>query len=216
MIIPAYVLDDFKKLAAPGNRRVRRALCARVERLTIPADAHPEHERCQSAVRNSIQLAEDSALALRRASCDFVIPAIALLDSPDLAKFAGRVSDSGAGRWTITAAIDESVPAPVLSAALYERFSSRGEDGFAEKVLCTLRYGFGGHEENAATLWPARARSSPVRTRLRPSGLCSSQSLKPTTGPTRTRKAVGGRKMLTFSSQRTGCWHNPEPKEDSG
>ncbi len=78
------------------------------------------------------------------------LAAISLLDSPDLAKFAGRVSDSGEGRWTIAAAIDESVPAPVLSAALYERFSSRGEDDFAEKVLSALRYQFGGHNEKAA------------------------------------------------------------------
>jgi 6-phosphogluconate dehydrogenase len=78
------------------------------------------------------------------------LAAIALLDSGDLAKFAGRVSDSGEGRWTIMAAIDESVPAPVLSAALYERFSSRGMDDFAEKVLSALRYQFGGHEEKAA------------------------------------------------------------------
>jgi 6-phosphogluconate dehydrogenase len=78
------------------------------------------------------------------------LTATALLDSPDLAKFAGRVSDSGEGRWTIAAAIDESVPAPVLSAALYERFSSRGEGDFADKVLSALRYQFGGHEEKAA------------------------------------------------------------------
>jgi 6-phosphogluconate dehydrogenase len=79
------------------------------------------------------------------------LAAAALLDSPDLAKFAGRVSDSGEGRWTIAAAVDESVPAPVLSAALYERFSSRGEADFADKMLSALRYQFGGHEEKAAT-----------------------------------------------------------------
>ena len=78
------------------------------------------------------------------------LAAVSLLDSPDLAKFAGRVSDSGEGRWTIKAAIDESVPAPVLSAALYERFSSRGEDDFAEKVLSALRFQFGGHKEKTA------------------------------------------------------------------
>jgi 6-phosphogluconate dehydrogenase len=77
------------------------------------------------------------------------LAAISLLDSPDLAKYAGRVSDSGEGRWTIKAAIDESVPAPVLSAALYERFSSRGEDDFAEKVLSALRFQFGGHQEKS-------------------------------------------------------------------
>jgi 6-phosphogluconate dehydrogenase len=78
------------------------------------------------------------------------LAAIALLDSPDLAKFTGRVSDSGEGRWTIAAAIDESVPAPVLSAALYERFSSRGEADFADKLLSALRYQFGGHKEKDA------------------------------------------------------------------
>ena len=75
------------------------------------------------------------------------LAATSLLDCPDLSKFAGRVSDSGEGRWTLKAAIDESIPAPVLSAALFERFSSRGQDDFADKVLSALRYEFGGHEE---------------------------------------------------------------------
>ena len=78
------------------------------------------------------------------------LAATSLLAGPDLAKFAGQVSDSGEGRWTIKAAIDESVPAPVLSAALYERFSSRGEDDFADKLLSALRFGFGGHKEKSA------------------------------------------------------------------
>ena len=78
------------------------------------------------------------------------LTAISLLETPDLAKFTGHVSDSGEGRWTIRAAIDESVPAPVLSAALYTRFSSRGEADFADKVLSALRYQFGGHMEKAA------------------------------------------------------------------
>jgi 6-phosphogluconate dehydrogenase len=75
------------------------------------------------------------------------LAAIALLKSPNLTHFAGRVSDSGEGRWTVIAAIDEVVPVPVLSAALYERFNSRGEADFANKVLSALRYEFGGHEE---------------------------------------------------------------------
>ncbi|GAB1545370.1 decarboxylating 6-phosphogluconate dehydrogenase [Scytonema sp. NUACC21] len=75
------------------------------------------------------------------------LTAIALLEQPDLAKFAGRVSDSGEGRWTINAAIDTGTPAPVLSAALYQRFTSRGEDEFADKVLSAMRYQFGGHVE---------------------------------------------------------------------
>jgi len=80
------------------------------------------------------------------------LSAIALLDDPQLAKFAGRVSDSGEGRWTITAAIDEGTPAPVLSAALYQRFSSRGEDEFASKLLSAMRYQFGGHIEEHAEI----------------------------------------------------------------
>ncbi len=75
------------------------------------------------------------------------LAATSLLESPDLSKFAGRVSDSGEGRWTVKAAIDESVPAPVLSAALFDRFSSRGEADFGDKLLSALRYEFGGHQE---------------------------------------------------------------------
>jgi 6-phosphogluconate dehydrogenase len=73
----------------------------------------------------------------------------ALQRDPDLSKFAGRVSDSGEGRWTIKAAIDEAVPAPVLTCALYERFSSRGEADFADKLLSAMRYQFGGHLEKS-------------------------------------------------------------------
>lgn len=75
------------------------------------------------------------------------LTAIALLEKPDLAGFSGRVSDSGEGRWTIMAAIEEGAPAPVLSTALYQRFSSRGEDEFAAKLLSAMRYQFGGHVE---------------------------------------------------------------------
>jgi 6-phosphogluconate dehydrogenase len=75
------------------------------------------------------------------------LTAHALLKGPDLANFGGRVSDSGEGRWTIHAAIDEAVPVPVLSAALYERFSSRGENEFANKLLSAMRFEFGGHLE---------------------------------------------------------------------
>src|SRR5438445_2120378 len=77
------------------------------------------------------------------------LTANALLEDPSLARFEGRVSDSGEGRWTIKAAIDEAVPTPVLTAALYERFSSRGESDFGNKVLSAMRYGFGGHHEQA-------------------------------------------------------------------
>lgn len=79
------------------------------------------------------------------------LTAIALLKSADLEKFTGRVSDSGEGRWTIAAAIDEAVPVPVLSAALFERFSSRGENDFADRILSAMRFQFGGHEEIATS-----------------------------------------------------------------
>ena len=78
------------------------------------------------------------------------LTATALLGDPALQKFAGRVSDSGEGRWTMKAAIDEAVPAHVLTAALYERFSSRGEADFADKLLSAMRYEFGGHLEKTA------------------------------------------------------------------
>jgi 6-phosphogluconate dehydrogenase len=78
------------------------------------------------------------------------LTAAALVDSPALDGFAGRVSDSGEGRWTLHAAIDESVPAPVLSAALYERFDSRGEAEFANRLLSAMRHAFGGHLEKQA------------------------------------------------------------------
>jgi len=77
------------------------------------------------------------------------LTAQALFESPDLAGFTGRVADSGEGRWTIDAAIDESVPAPVLTAALFDRFRSRGEGEFADKLLSALRFQFGGHVEQA-------------------------------------------------------------------
>jgi 6-phosphogluconate dehydrogenase len=75
------------------------------------------------------------------------LTASALTKDPELATFTGRVSDSGEGRWTITAAIDEGSPAPVLSAALYQRFTSRGEEAFADRVLSAMRFEFGGHVE---------------------------------------------------------------------
>jgi 6-phosphogluconate dehydrogenase len=78
------------------------------------------------------------------------LTAASLVKDPTLSQFAGRVSDSGEGRWTIKAAIDEAVPAPVLSAALYQRFASRGEADYQDKLLSAMRYGFGGHLEKAA------------------------------------------------------------------
>ena len=78
------------------------------------------------------------------------LTAAALAKDPALAQFAGRVSDSGEGRWTVKAAIDEAVPVPVLSAALYQRFASRGEADYQDRILSAMRYAFGGHLEKAA------------------------------------------------------------------
>jgi 6-phosphogluconate dehydrogenase len=78
------------------------------------------------------------------------LTATGLYGDPNLSKFAGRVSDSGEGRWTVKAAIDEGVPVPVLTSALFERFSSRGETEFADKLLSAMRYQFGGHLEKKA------------------------------------------------------------------
>jgi 6-phosphogluconate dehydrogenase len=79
------------------------------------------------------------------------LTAAALAEDPELSKFGGRVSDSGEGRWTIKAGIDEGIPTPVLTAALYERFSSRGLAAFSDKLLSAMRYEFGGHLEKPAT-----------------------------------------------------------------
>jgi 6-phosphogluconate dehydrogenase len=78
------------------------------------------------------------------------LTAISLLESPELKDFSGRVSDSGEGRWAILAAVDEGVPAQVLTASLYERFASRGEADFQNKLLSAMRFQFGGHDEKPA------------------------------------------------------------------
>ena len=115
----------------------------RVDAETTPL-RNPEHYQYDFNLANIAEL-------WRRGS---VIPswlldlcAMAFFESPDLSNFAGSVADSGEGRWTIQAAIEEGSPAPVLTAALYQRFSSRGEDDFARKVLSAMRFKFGGHVE---------------------------------------------------------------------
>jgi 6-phosphogluconate dehydrogenase len=75
------------------------------------------------------------------------LTATAMIEDPALSKFSGHVSDSGEGRWTVKAAIDEGVPTPVLTASLYSRFSSRGNDDFSNKILSAMRFQFGGHLE---------------------------------------------------------------------
>jgi len=105
---------------------------------------HPEHYRYELNLADITEVWRRGSVI---SSWLLDLAAGALLKSPNLADFAGRVSDSGEGRWTLAAAIEEGVPAPVLSAALYQRFSSRGADEFAAKLLSALRYQFGGHAE---------------------------------------------------------------------
>jgi 6-phosphogluconate dehydrogenase len=107
----------------------------------------PEHYQYELDLRNIAEVWRRGSVI---ASWLLDLTATALLQDPTLSKFAGRVSDSGEGRWTIKAAIDEAVPVPVLTASLYERFSSRGEADFENKLLSAMRYEFGGHLEKAA------------------------------------------------------------------
>ena len=123
---------------------------ANVGKQTHAADAETTPLREPAHYQYNINLG-DVAEVWRRgsviASWLLDLTATSLLEDPSLSKFAGRVSDSGEGRWTIKAAIDEAVPAPVLTAALYARFSSRGEADFQNQLLSAMRFQFGGHVE---------------------------------------------------------------------
>jgi 6-phosphogluconate dehydrogenase len=106
----------------------------------------PEHYKYDFDLKNIAEVWRRGSVI---ASWLLDLTSAALLKDPALSNFAGRVSDSGEGRWTIKAAIDEAVPVPVLTASLYERFSSRGEADFADKLLSAMRYEFGGHLEKS-------------------------------------------------------------------
>jgi len=105
---------------------------------------HPEHYQYDFRLPDVAEVWRRGSVI---ASWLLDLTAIALLKSPELSNFSGRVSDSGEGRWTILAAIDEGTPSPVLTASLYERFESRGEADFANKLLSAMRFEFGGHVE---------------------------------------------------------------------
>jgi len=107
---------------------------------------HPEHYQYDFNLADFTEVWRRGSVI---ASWLLDLTAAAFARTPDLGNFAGRVADSGEGRWTVMAAIDESVPAPVLTEALYERFSSRGEAEFANRVLSAMRYAFGGHLEKS-------------------------------------------------------------------
>ena len=121
----------------------------------------PRRPRCETpSTISTISTSREIAEVWRRgsvvASWLLDLTAASLLEQPDLKEFSGRVSDSGEGRWTIMAAIESSTPAPVLSAALYQRFSSRGEADFADRLLSAMRFQFGGHREHATDTKSAR------------------------------------------------------------
>ena len=127
---------------------------AKIDRRQRESDAETTPLRSPEHAQDDINLT-DVAEVWRRGSVIgswlLDLTAAALAGDPQLADFAGRVSDSGEGRWTIKAAIDEGVPVPVLSTALYERFSSRGDGDFADKLLSAMRFEFGGHKEKPAS-----------------------------------------------------------------
>ena len=108
---------------------------------------HPENYRYDFNLADITELWRRGSVV---ASWLLDLTATALAEDPDLKAFSGRVSDSGEGRWTINAAIDEAVPAPVLTSALYSRFSSRGESDYQDKLLSAMRFQFGGHHEKKA------------------------------------------------------------------
>jgi 6-phosphogluconate dehydrogenase len=105
---------------------------------------HPEHYQYDLNLPDIAEVWRRGSVV---ASWLLDLTASALFESPRLDKFSGRVSDSGEGRWTVQAAIDEGTPADVLTAALYQRFSSRGDAEFANRVLSAMRFEFGGHVE---------------------------------------------------------------------
>jgi 6-phosphogluconate dehydrogenase len=107
----------------------------------------PEHYQYELNLRDIAEVWRRGSVV---ASWLLDLTAAALVEDPALSKFAGRVSDSGEGRWTIKAAIDEGVPVPVLAASLYQRFSSRGEADYEDKLLSAMRYQFGGHLEKSS------------------------------------------------------------------
>lgn len=132
---------------AEGLNILQHANVGKTERISDAENAplrYPEHYQYDL---NLADIAEVWRRGSVIASWLLDLTASALIEQPQLEGYTGSVSDSGEGRWTILAAIDEGTPAPVLSAALFQRFSSRGEDEFAGKVLSAMRYKFGGHEE---------------------------------------------------------------------
>ena len=130
-------------LSVLRSANVGKATSTEIDAETTPL-RDPEHYQYDFNLRDIAEVWRRGSVI---ASWLLDLTATALIQDPGLSKFAGRVSDSGEGRWTIKAAIDEAVPTPVLTASLYERFSSRGEADYADKLLSAMRFEFGGHLE---------------------------------------------------------------------
>jgi 6-phosphogluconate dehydrogenase (decarboxylating) len=151
LMVPAAVVDksiaDLLPHLEPGDILLRAANVGK-QKHAIDAETTPlrEPEHYQYDL-NLPDIAEVWRRGSVIASWLLDLNSAALVKDPDLSAFSGRVSDSGEGRWTIKAAIDEGVPTPVLTTALYERFSSRGEAAFQDKLLSAMRFEFGGHHE---------------------------------------------------------------------
>jgi 6-phosphogluconate dehydrogenase len=135
---------------AEGLNILHKANAGKVTRETDAETTplrHPEHYQYDFNLADITEVWRRGSVV---ASWLLDLTAASLLEQPTLSEFSGHVSDSGEGRWTLLAATDESAPAPVLSAALHQRFSSRGESDFADRVLSAMRFQFGGHVEKAA------------------------------------------------------------------
>jgi 6-phosphogluconate dehydrogenase len=132
---------------AEGLNILRNANAGKVKREDDAETAPLEHPEYYQYDIDTTEVAEVWRRGSVVGSWLLDLTAQALVGSPDLEEFSGRVSDSGEGRWTSTAAIEEGVPAPVLTSALYSRFSSRGLDDFGDRILSAMRKEFGGHEE---------------------------------------------------------------------
>jgi PAS domain S-box-containing protein len=149
--LPDYLGLTLEEMKHSGvHERIRRNVhpedLERFEKGLTPL-RNPEYYQCDFDLRDIAEVWRRGSVI---SSWLLDLTAVALTKDSDLTQFAGRVSDSGEGRWTIKAAVDEGVPVPVLSSSLYARFASRGESDFQNRVLSAMRYAFGGHLEKNA------------------------------------------------------------------
>ena len=183
--------EGFNILAHANAARTPRSADAETAPLR-----HPEHYQYDLPLPEIAELWRRGSVI---GSWLLDLTARALAEHPDLTPFSGHVSDSGEGRWTAAAAIETSAPAPILTAALFQRFSSRGEDDFANRLLSAMRHQFGGHVERAGEARSNRGpmstlgRAGPVRRDRRPR-LPADLSRAACDGPARPSRRAGHRR----------------------